>query len=260
MTYQGWWGAAIPGFGRTLLSPLAVGVSGLYRRFEMPAFRAEPGSEAVRTDGYGVALSALLPVLPVRDPADLSNALTLTGEFSTGTGIADMYTFMDAGHRFPLLPNPSMAAPAVQYPANIDPGLVAVDRTLMDFQTIQWQAMVVGFQYFLPIAHGRAWVTGIYSRVSSNNILELTPAPSLGGIFTKMEYFDGNLGFDITPSVLVGLSFQSVVQWFGDVSPPTPVYGQVAGPTPPIPTVPGTGGAIAQARNNRAQFTMALSF
>jgi hypothetical protein len=213
----------------------------------------------VKTSGHGRAVSALLPVIPIKTIEDRSNSLTLTGEFSTGTGIADMYTGMDGGSRFPLLPNPSLAAPAVQYAANIDPGLVTFDRAF-ELKSINWRAVVAGLQYYLPIGGGRVWIAGIYSQTLSDNIKTLTPAPSWGGIFTKMEYIDASLGIDITPSVVLGLSFQTVKQTFGDVSAPTPVYGQIAGSTLGIPTVAGTGGVAASARNNRGQVSMALFF
>lgn len=259
VSYAGWSGAAMPGFGRPVLSPISVGVSGLYRRFEVPAFRSEPGSASVKGSGYGIAVNILLPIVPVKKIEDRGNALTATAEFSRGTGIADMYTFMDGGSRFPLLPNPSSAAPAIQYAANVDPGLVTFDRNF-DLKSINWQGFVAGLQYYLPVGGGRVWLAGIYSQIKSDNIKKLTPFPSYGGIFTKMEYIDANVGFDITPAVALGLSFQTVKQTFADVSPPTPVYGAVAGDTPGGLTVPGTGGVAASARNNRGQLSLALYF
>jgi hypothetical protein len=259
LAYSGWSGAAMAGFGRPSLTPLSVGISGMYRRFEAPAFRAEPGSESVKASGYGLAAQILLPIVPVKSMEDHGNALTVTGEFSTGTGIADMYTFMDGGSRFPLLPNPSNMAPAYQYAANVDPGLVTFDRSF-ELKTINWRAFVAGAQYYLPVGGGRIWVAGMYSRIWSDNIKKLTPFPSYGGIFTKMDYIDANLGVDITPAIGMGLSFQTVKQTFGDLSPPTPVFGAIATDVPGIPTVPGTGGVAASARNNRVQLSMALFF
>jgi hypothetical protein len=259
LAYKGWQGAAQSGFGIPTLSSFSVSVSGLVREFEAPVFRPEPASEGTKTRGYGVAVNALLPVIPVTDINDRGNALTLTGEFSTGTGIADMYTFMDGGSRFPSLPNPSLSAPAVQYQSNVDPGLVTFDSSFR-LKTINWKAFVVGAQYYLPIAHGQVWISGIYSRVESDNIKALTPYPSWGGIFTKMEYFDANLGFLLTPAVAVGVSLQSVKQTFGDVSAPKPVYGEVADQELGIPVVNGTGGIAATGRNNRAQLSLAFFF
>jgi hypothetical protein len=259
IAYNGWTGAATPGFGRPALSPLSLGVSGIYRAFELPAFRAEPGSSHVKAFGYGFAVSGLLPVIPVKNIQDRGNSMTITGEYSIGTGIADMYTFMDGGSRLPLLPNPNQAQPAIQYPVNIDPGLVTFDRDL-HLKTINWQAFVGGLQYYLPVDRGRVWICGLYSRIWSNNIKNLTPAPSWGGIFTKMEYFDANIGIDITPAVVLGLSFQSVRQTFGDEAPPVPIYGAIAGPALGGLSQPGTGGELAKARNDRGQLSMSLFF
>jgi hypothetical protein len=227
----------------------------------MPVFRSEPGSQAVKTYGWGFAAQTLIPLIPIKTLKDRSNALTFVGEYTRGTGIADMYTFMDGGSRFPILPNPTLAQPAVVYQANVDPGLVTFDRNL-NLATINWQAFVLNGQYFLPIDNGRVWIEGTYSRIWSDNIKDLTPFPSWGGIFTEMDYYDANLGIDITPAVALGLSFQSVHQTFGDSSPPTPMYGNV-----PIPdqqgvglSVEGTGGVAANARNNRVQVSMALYF
>jgi hypothetical protein len=249
------------GFGRPQRQPFSVGLSGLYRAFEMPVFRTEPGSQSVKTYGWGFAAQTLIPVIPIKNLKDRSNALTIVGEYTRGTGIADMYTFMDGGSRFPILPNPTLAQPAVVYQANVDPGLVTFDRNL-NLATINWQAAVGNIQYFLPVDNGRLWIEGTYTRIWSDNIKDLTPFPSWGGIFTEMDYYDANLGFDITPAVALGLSFQSVHQTFGDVSPPTPIYGAV--PTPDMQGVglsmPGTGGDAASARNNRVQVSMALYF
>lgn len=261
VAYGGWSGVATPGFGRPVLTPISLGVSGTLRHFEVPAFRPEPGSEAKTTNGYGIAAQALLPVLPASSLEDKGNSLTFTGEFSIGSGIADLYTGMDGGSRFPLLPNPSMSDPALVYPQNVDPGLVTFDRA-SKIKSINWKGLVVGGQYYFPFGNGRLWLSGIYSRVWSDNIKELTPAANWGGIFTKMEYIDGNIGFDVTPAVAVGLSFQTVKQTFGDVSAPTPNYGTVAVPGQLGVTagIPGTGGVPASARNNRGQLSVALFF
>lgn len=261
LAVPGWTGASMFGFGRPQRQPFSVGVSGLYRAFEMPVFRSEPGSQSVKTFGWGVAAQTLIPIVPIKSLKDRSNALTFVGEYTRGTGIADMYTFMDGGSRFPILPNPTLAQPAVVYQANVDPGLVTFDRNLNP-ATINWQAFVLNGQYFLPIDNGRVWIEGTYSRIWSDNIKDLTPFPSWGGIFTEMDYYDANLGIDITPAVALGLSFQSVHQTFGDSSPQTPVYGAV--PTPDMQgvglSIKDTGGVAASARNNRVQVSMALYF
>jgi len=261
IAYNGWSGVAIPGFGRPVQAPLSVGVSGVFRHFQAPAFETEPGSHAVSTNGSGVSVDVLIPVIPVKTLEDHGNALTFTGEFSTGTGIADMYTGMDGGSRLPVLPNPGLNPITPTYAVNIDPGLVTFDRN-SNLKSINWQAFVIGGQYYLPIGGGRVWIAGIYSQIKSDNIKALTPFTSYGGIFTKMEYIDANVGWDITPALVLGLSFQTVKQTFGDVSAADPVYGANPGPTfgSVQLAVPGTGGVPASARNNRGQLSLALFF
>jgi hypothetical protein len=153
----------------------------------------------------------LLPVIPAITVEDRSNALTINGELSTGTGIADLYTGMDGGSRLPLLPNPNMASPAIVYPQNIDPGLITFDRE-WKVKTINWRAFVVGLQYCLPVGGGKVWLAGNYSRIWSDNIKKLTPAASWGAIFTKMDYVDVTLGAEVTPSLYMGVSYQTVKQ------------------------------------------------
>lgn len=260
-----WSGAAAQGFGQAGIVPLSLGLSGIYRHFEMPAFRNEPGAESVSETGYGAAANAVIPVIPAKKADDKGNALTLTGEFSLGTGVADMYTGMDGGSRLPLLPNTrpggGTSVPAYVYPQNVDPGLVTFDRT-WDLASINWQAFVVGLQYYLPIGGGDVWVSGVYSQIKSDNIKELTPAPSWGAVFTKMEYIDASLGVAVTPAVSLGLSFQTLQQTFADEEAPTPVFGASADTMNglDLPTVPGTGGDSPTARNNRVQLTMMFFF
>ncbi len=262
LSHGGWSGIASGGFGRPTVTPFQIGVSGLFRHFEVPAFDVDPGMEAQTTNGWGFAAQAMIPIIPASTIDKKANSLTATGEFSIGTGIADMYSGMDGGSRFPLLPNLApQGSPAYVYPQNIDPGLVTFDRT-WTVATLNWKAFVVGAQYYLPFLDGNVWLAGIYSRTWSDNIKELTPAASWGGIFTKMEYIDGTVGVQITPALLMGFTFATQKQTFADVSAQTPNYG--ATPMPGVPGstagIPGTGGKPASARNNRGQFSVSFFF
>jgi hypothetical protein len=262
LSYNGWKGAAMPGFSRPVLAPLSIGVSGLYRHFAVPPFILNPGSDSATTNGYGVEVSLLVPIIPVKSIEDHGNALTLTAEFSTGAGIADMYTGMDGGSRFPTLPAVGGQPSVYLYQSDADPGLVTFNAT-STLKAIKWNAVVANLQYYLPIGWGRVWLSGTYSRTWSSNIKDLTPFPSWGAIFTKMEYIDGNIGFDITPSIVCALSFQTVAQTFGDVTSPTPTYVPVVSPQSPNSTIvpgAGDGGAAVVGRNNRGQLSVALFF
>jgi hypothetical protein len=117
---------------------------------------------------------------------------------------------------FPLLPDPSgNLVPPPVYRPNIDSGIVTYDAN-GNLKSINWRSLVLGLQYYLPVAQGRIWVSATASRIESTNILDLTPEASRGGIFFKQDYLDGNLFAIVTPSVQVGLSYQFTQQTFGD--------------------------------------------
>ncbi len=256
-----WSAAAQQGFGEPQLTPLGVAVSGVYRRYRIPEFKAVSG-RSLEATARGFVANAVLPVVPVKDVSNRGNALTLTGEFSIGSGIADLYTGMTGGMRFATLPNPEPLQIPPLYPQNIDSGLVTFDRNF-NAKTINWRAFVVGLQYYLPIAKGRVWLTVTYSNVHSDNIKALTPIPNLGGVFSNAEYVDGNLMVQLTTALQLGLSSQTYEQTFGDVTQPGAVYGSPAvigdpagGGTPNT----GGGGKPNRARNTRTQLSLAFLF
>ncbi len=88
--------------------------------------------------------------------------------------------------------------------------------------TINWQTFIVGVQYYLP-PNGRIFITGNYSQGKSNNIASLyhpdsprQPWINSAGVFESSWYADGNVFFDVTPSIRMGLSYQHVTQSLAD--------------------------------------------
>ncbi len=214
LALDSWTGATQQGYGQPGVAPAAIGVSGVVRRFEVNEFLARPADPAVAT-GWGFAANALLPIVPTKSNDDRGNGLTATVEFSTGTGISDLYTELTGGALFPLFPNDANSATPALYVPNIDSGIVTYDGN-SELQTINWRAFVIGLQYYLPVFAGRIWIAGIYSRIQSDNIVELTPTPSRGFVYNLAEYFDGSLFVAATDSLQFGVSFQTVQQTFGD--------------------------------------------
>jgi hypothetical protein len=211
---NGWRGASTPGASRPVSAPLSIGISGLARRFSVTDFAQSPGNPQTAT-GYGIAANAFLPIIP-GNGADLSNALSLTGEFTTGSGIADMYTGLTGGVGFPALPNPGGLPAAPVYTPNIDVGIVTFDP-YNRVQPIKWTGVVLNGQYHLPIADGKKlWVSGTFGMLKSSNSVSLTPIQGRPFVFDKAQYFDVNLWWGITPAVQVGVSYQRTQQTFGD--------------------------------------------
>jgi hypothetical protein len=233
-----WKGISTPGSGGTGALPASIGVSGLVRSFKVDPYAPLP-APPIPLMGWAVAVDVLLPIIPAKDGTDRGNALTLTGEFATGTGDADQYTGMTAGATMPnvyplpvdtpvnaagaAVPQTPGSAPIVglPYTPNVDPGLVAFDSNGF-LHTINWQTLLIGLQYYLP-PRGRLFVSGNYSRGNSNNIASLyhpnsprQPWVNALGVFQSSQYVDGNLFLDITPAIRAGLSYQRVKQELTD--------------------------------------------
>jgi hypothetical protein len=190
----------------TSIAPLSVGVSSTVRTYKLTQFAAAPKT-AVSITAWGVAADGFIPILPAT-PDKKGNALSLTGEYVYGHGVADQYTGMTGGVANAELPNPTMATPAPAYTANIDPGLVVYSADGRA-HLIQWQTFNIGLQYYLPGLNGRVWVAGAFSRSNSDN-------SRLYGAAAKVRdtelWSDANLFWDITPAIRVGAEYA----WFQD--------------------------------------------
>jgi hypothetical protein len=202
---KAWHTAGSTGTG---LDAAAIGVSGVFRHFDVDQFAATPHSE-VSANGHGIAIDALVPIIPATKRHH-ENALTLTGEFATGTGIADLYTGLSGGVANPSLPVTTPGGPAPTYTTNIDPGLAmyTFDATTntATLHTVDFQSYIIGLQYYLPPT-GRAWIALNYSHISSDND-GATAATTLGTpakVWTKENWADANLFVDVTPAVRLGL-------------------------------------------------------
>ena len=234
-----WKGITTPGSGGTGALAASIGVSGLVRSLKVDPHAPLPAPQ-IPLIGWALAVDALIPIIPAKDSTDRGNALTLTGEFVTGTGDADQYTGMTAGATMPnVYPLPDLtpesasgaatpqpatgAAPLVgaPYTPNVDPGLVAFDGN--DYlHTINWRTFIVGIQYYLP-PRGRVFISGNYSQGKSNNIANYyhpgartQPWVNSMAVFQSSRYVDGNIFFDITRVIRTGLSYQRVDQNLAD--------------------------------------------
>jgi hypothetical protein len=218
LSFNHWTGARQQAYGQPAIGRASLGVSAIGRHFEVSNF-IENSTTTVPATGYGIAGNAFLPVIPATNAKERGNALSLTGEYSRGTGIADMYSDLTGGLLFPSLPNPQdrqqPTNPPPIYVPNIDSGIVTFDGDFR-LRTCNWEGFVVGAQYYLPIMNGRVWASGTYSEIRSSNIKDITPLPGWAGIFTHSYYYDASLFVAITDQIQAGAGFQRVRQDFGD--------------------------------------------
>lgn len=201
-------GLRTSGNGSTAALPLAVGVSGVVRKYKVDAFAPPPTQDSNEVTAWGLSVDALLPILAADTADDRGNRLTLTGSYVMGTGIGDLLT-TTGGATFPTLPNPAQANPPPEYDGNIDPGLVSFD-TQGVLHTIDWQAFRVGFVWYLPPT-GRLILSGNYTQAYSENMRDLFPQGGaeielLTRVADRSRYADLNLFFDASPRVRLGIA------------------------------------------------------
>ena len=227
VAFERWRGASAQGASLPKTAPASLGVSGVYRRFSVPAFTASVANPN-KANGWGAAVNLFLPIIPASSIENLGNTLSATAEASMGTGIANLYTGLTGGLLFPVLPNPLMTLPVPTYAGDIDPGLVTYDANAK-LQTVNWRALVVCLQYRAPFGMGRRLgLSAVGSQIESTNIDALTPTQGLPLVFSKAQYVDGNVFFAPTPESQVGGSVQIERQTFGDNIYGTNVRGELA--------------------------------
>ncbi len=219
---NGFRGLRASGNGATQALPLALGVSGMVRQYDVDAFTPPPTQDSNSVTAWGLSVDALLPVLAAANANDRSNRLTLTGAFVTGTGIGDLMT-VTGGATFPTLPNPAQANPPPEYEGNIDAGLVSFD-TQGVLHTIDWQAFRVGLVYYLPPT-GRLIFSANYTQAYSKNMRDLFPRGGaeielLTRVADRSRYVDANLFFDATPALRFGISGSYMVVKYIDGDEP----------------------------------------
>jgi hypothetical protein len=178
----------------------SIGVSGVLRKFALQQFMAGTTDTNTAT-GWGFSVDALIPVIP-GSMENRGNSLTLTGSFVRGEGIADLYTGLSGGVVLPALAG---------FNADIDNGLVSYDA-MGNLHTIDWQSFIVGVQYYLPPS-GKLWISGNFSQIESGTAQDFGPK---AGTLQRERWADGNLFWDVTPAVRLGLEFAWFNQLFGD--------------------------------------------
>jgi hypothetical protein len=208
-----WKGLRTTGSTGTAIDSAAIGVSGLLRSVKVPELSGSPKS-STKKGAWGVSADAMLPLIPAT-AENRSNALTLTGSFVSGAGIADLYTGLNGGIGFPVPPNPMMASPAPTYNSTIDAGVVSFTAGGKP-EVIKWQSFIVGLQYYTPIDNGHVWLAANYSQMRSANADDFATASTNAKIFERSQYANGDLFWDVTDKLRFGLDFSWYWQKYVD--------------------------------------------
>ncbi len=214
-----WRGPTVRGAGQPGLESLAFGVSALARQFRLNplANTAPTPTTALNKElGWGIALDALVPVIPATE-RDRSNAITLTGEIVTGSGVADQYSGLAGDYAWPNVPAAMPGGmPTAYSQANVDGGMVTYDAAGFS-HTIDWTSYIVGAQYYLPLANGKLlWISGVYSRTQSRNLGSLVTGATRTTVFDRLDYIDGALWMAFGKAAEAVFSYQNTHQFFLD--------------------------------------------
>ncbi len=163
-----WSGLTTGGATGTAIQPLSIAVTGDARSFTLPNYTntATPTVSGPQKFGSSIAVDAFIPIIPAKKRQ--GNALSVTGEFSTGYGNADLYTGLSGGAPAPNYTVTTKGV-ATTDSADIDPGLVMYDN-LGNLHLVQWSSWLVGLQYYLPGLDGKVWLSGNISNISSSNL------------------------------------------------------------------------------------------
>jgi hypothetical protein len=206
---NGWKGLHTMAATTTSVDALAVGVSGLVRKFRMQKTPAGPTSDASIV-GWGYSIDLLIPVIPAT-MTDRANGLTLTGSFVRGDGIADQYTGLTGGFVSP--------SPFGGTSPTVDPGLIVQDSS-GNPHAIQWRSFILGLQYYLPTPLDAFWISGNYSQMDSYNAVALAAATGSSNpankVFQQSRWADFNLFWDLTPAVRLGLEYARFQQTYAN--------------------------------------------
>jgi hypothetical protein len=204
VAFDSWTGVQTVGATGSQIAPLSVAVTGLLRHVAVDNYSQTPTYTNSLSMG-ALAVDGFVPIIP-GSLEHKGNTLSLTGEFATGSGFADMYTSTTGGAGFPAFAaaagSPAGTA-STSFAADIDNGIVSYDGN-GTLHSIDWQSYMLGAQYYLPGLDGTMWISGNYSHMFSDNMHLYGTATKLTSVY---DWFDVNLFVDPTPSVRVGAEY-----------------------------------------------------
>ena len=158
---------------------------------------------------WALSAEALLPIIASSDNKDVSNTLTLGGEYTFGKGYADQFGGFTGGLSSPLTNATSNVAPSSN--VNLDGGLGAFDAN-NNFGLIQLRTWNAWLQYHLP-ASMRTWMSLGYSNLYSSNISNFTTTANTAKFangnfaYNKDEMYFGNVAHDLTNYIRVSFEY-----------------------------------------------------
>ncbi|MGZ3658123.1 MAG: hypothetical protein ACXWR1_15435 [Bdellovibrionota bacterium] len=197
--------------------PMSIGVTGAYRQFQVAQAPTAPTGLSTQFGAFAFAGDALIPVIASSDGKDVSNTLTIGGEYTMGKGYGDQLGGWTGNQSNPLSNNSS--ASSADSKINLDAGLGGFDAN-NNFSLIKIQTWNAYLQYHLPAAT-KTWLSFGYSTLNSSNILNFTTNGSTkftngNTAYRKDENYFGNVMHDISSQIRVGFEYAYKVTTYAD--------------------------------------------
>jgi hypothetical protein len=204
--------------GKQRTQPMSIGVSGTFREIEIPNVGGGV-SDNTKYPAGGFAIDAMIPIIASSDGKDVSHTLSISGEFTTGSGYGDEFNSWTGNVANPLssAKNGTAAAlVAAGHPADLDAGVGDFDANsafhLMHLATFNTQ-----LQYTF---NEKNWIDGGYAQLFSNNVDTLVATNGLtssGNIpYDREQVMFVNLFHDFTSQLRMGLEYDFTRTTYGD--------------------------------------------
>ncbi len=184
-----WKGAFSYATGATKIVPLSLGISGTIRNYADGATAANNWTNT-NYEGSGVAVDAMIPVLPATDNDDCS--LVIAGECTMSKGAGDELNGWSGG---------ATPVTAAGNEVIADSGIAGFKTVGGTFGLIDAQSWNAQLQFHFPKSWG-TYVTGAYGEVYSDNIGTFT-----GASYNDDNNFIANIMQDVTNEVRVAIEY-----------------------------------------------------
>jgi hypothetical protein len=219
LTYEGRKSGFVGGAtGLQRTQPMSIAVSGTFREIEIPNI----GSGVTSSTNYpagGLAINAMIPIIASSDGKDVSHTLSISGEFTAGSGYGDEFVSWTGNVASPLSAATNGTASALKAagtPANLDAGIGDFDSNgafhLMHLATFNTQ-----LQYTL---NEKNWFDFGYAQLFSSNVDTLVGTNGLtsnGNIpYNREQVAFVNLFHDFTSQLRVGVEYDFTRTTYGD--------------------------------------------
>jgi hypothetical protein len=209
----------VGGTGARTVQPMSFALSGAIRQFVMPNSGGAVGDETYY-QGQAIAADVLVPIMASADGKDVSNTLTLAGEWSMGKGYGDQFGSWTGNTANPLsAATTGTAATQTKLTAlNLDGGIGDYDSS-GTFRLIYLQHWNVNVQYHLPhqIPY---WFTLGYTQLHSDNMASLVTGNNVASsgkmAYDNVQTYYGNVFHQFTAQIRGGLEVAHTIAHYGD--------------------------------------------